>query len=100
MSVESVPRTGRSRVVTLSVCLIAIVATVLATPLPAHSAPQDQPLRVKVDQNPGPPLPGSNNWLCRPNERHPEPVVLVHRVYATPAVNRQLVAEGLHKAGL
>ncbi|WP_192583600.1 esterase/lipase family protein [Streptomyces albicerus] len=99
MSVESVSRTGRSRAVTLSVCLIAIVAAVLGTSLPAHSAPQNQPPRAKAGQIPDPPLPDADNWLCRPTERHPDPVVLVHGLFATPSVNWPFVAEGLRKAG-
>ncbi|NGO11584.1 alpha/beta fold hydrolase [Streptomyces sp. HC44] len=100
MSVHFVPRTGRSRVITLLVSLIAIAAMVLTNPLSAHSDPRDQARTPQSDEPSAPPLPpGVNNWLCKPSPKHPEPVVLLHGLFATAELNWPYFAPELDKAG-
>jgi pimeloyl-ACP methyl ester carboxylesterase len=104
LSVDIVPRIGRFLVVTLLVCLIAIAAMVVATAPSGHSKPKSQALNAQADNAladrlADPPLPGANNWSCRPSKQHPEPVVLVHGLFATPDVNWPYVAKELHAAG-
>jgi triacylglycerol esterase/lipase EstA (alpha/beta hydrolase family) len=91
MSVEAVRRTTWSRMATLLVCVAALTSLMLARPQSVDPEPQSQ----SVD----PSLPGANDWLCRPSKQHPEPVVLVHGLFATPAMNWPYMAEKLHAKG-
>lgn len=38
-------------------------------------------------QSPDSPPPGANDWSCRPSAAHPDPVVLVHGLFANQTVN-------------
>lgn len=99
MSVDLVSRIGRVRVIALLACLAAITATVLVTAPSGHSKTQGQGTGTLADKLADPPLPGADNWSCRPSKQHPEPVVLVHGLFATPDVNWPYVAKALHEAG-
>jgi triacylglycerol lipase len=43
--------------------------------------------------------PGSNDWDCRPTDRHPRPVVLVHGTFGNQSTNWQTYAPLLHNKG-
>jgi triacylglycerol lipase len=46
-----------------------------------------------------PPPPGSNDWNCKPSDEHPNPVVLVHGLFANQAANWGYLAPILAKHG-
>ena len=56
------------------VCPVVPVWAQEAHPVP-HNFLAGIPLELG---NPGGSAPGSNNWDCKPSDRHPDPVVLVH----------------------
>lgn len=94
---------GQIPILVRLMCVTALVAMALA--VPSSSSAVNEPHQQSVastatgDGLPDPPLPGVNDWLCKPTREHPEPVVLVHGLYATPGVNWPFVAEKLHKSG-
>lgn len=50
-------------------------------------------------QNPDSPPPGANDWSCKPSAAHPNPVILVHGLFANQTVNWQTFAPLLHNEG-
>ncbi|WP_328436365.1 lipase family protein [Streptomyces sp. NBC_00457] len=101
MSNQSPSRTRRIHTLLRLACVTALAAVALGLPSASSSAQPEPHHRFAAvdDAPPAPPLPGANDWRCRPTRQHPEPVVLVHGLYATPDVNWPFVSENLHKAG-
>ena len=50
-------------------------------------------------RSPGTPPPGSNDWSCRPSAAHPDPVVLVHGLFANMTDNWQTMSPLLANNG-
>jgi triacylglycerol lipase len=50
-------------------------------------------------QHPDSPPPGSNDFSCRPSTAHPQPVVLVHGLFANQTVNWQTISPLLANHG-
>ncbi|GAA1745412.1 lipase [Aeromicrobium alkaliterrae] len=87
----SVPHTVR-----LVIALVATVALVAPTgaqaAAPPSVAPAAAPLATAVSS-------GWNNWSCKPSAAHPRPVVLVHGLGASDALNFATLAPKLVSAG-
>ena len=85
--------------------LVAVaVAAALALPAPAGAA--QLPVRYDFTQGiiaqgvaPDSPPPGANNWSCRPTSAHPDPVVLVHGLFANQTDNWQTISPLLANRG-
>ena len=76
--------------------VVAVVVGMLAAPWVATAAPTPTPApAAALDPSP----PGSNDWTCRPNGAHPNPVVLVHGLFANQADNWGYLAPILAKQG-
>jgi triacylglycerol lipase len=54
---------------------------------------------ARADSAPGISPPGANDWTCRPTERRPSPVVLVHGTYADMTISWNLVSPALKANG-
>src|SRR4051794_18033397 len=85
----------------------AIVATAALSigPATAHAATQ-YPVPYLFSANvvaaalhPGTPPPGANDWSCRPSAAHPDPVVLVHGLFADMTDNWQTMSPLLANNG-
>jgi len=83
------------RTATALLTLVALVATTLAPGAPTYAEE-----RLPVGYNflvgaaagglkPGASAPGTNDWSCRPTDRHPRPVVLVHGTLGNRSTNWQ-----------
>ena len=83
--------------------VIALIATlVVGAPMaPAsekHPVPYNfAPYAVLGGTQDNPP--GANDWTCRPSQRHPRPVVLVHGTFGNKSTNWQTYAPLLHNKG-
>lgn len=86
---------------------LAMAAAIgLATALPSTATGAPLPLNYDFNTgiiaeltNPNGSLPGTNDWSCRPTERHPRPVVLVHGGFASQQVNWGVYAPLLKNEG-
>jgi triacylglycerol lipase len=74
--------------------LVAAIPTLAAASGPTYPVPYDFLLEAILHASGGPdtPPPGSNIWSCKPSAAHPEPVILVHGLFANQTDNWQTMA--------
>src|SRR4051812_32260308 len=89
-------------------CAVAFTACLLAGLLAPAAASADAPYPVPyvfsanivaAALQPGTPPPGSNDWTCRPTIAHPQPVILVHGLFANMTDNWQTMSPLLANNG-
>ena len=92
------------RVRVLGAAAVVVVAGVMA--VPSGAASQQYPVPYTFAANiaaaalqPGTAPPGSNDWSCRPTAAHPNPVVLVHGLFADMTDNWQTMSPLLANNG-
>ncbi|MQA63104.1 MAG: alpha/beta fold hydrolase [Actinophytocola sp.] len=78
--------------------ILSVLALVFALVVPVTALAEDEPLPVARSfapavaqqlQDPDSPPPGANDFSCVPTEQHPNPVILVHGLFANQTVNWQ-----------
>jgi triacylglycerol esterase/lipase EstA (alpha/beta hydrolase family) len=89
--------------VTVRPKLAATAAAVAALALPS-TASAELPVPWTGDfsrqaEAPNSPPPGSNDWSCEPSPAHPDPVILVHGLYANRTVNWPTISPFLANHG-
>jgi triacylglycerol lipase len=74
--------------------LFCFVAPAAGASEPTYPVPHDFLLEAALHASGGPdtPPPGSDIWTCKPTAAHPEPVVLVHGLFANQSDNWQTLA--------
>jgi pimeloyl-ACP methyl ester carboxylesterase len=84
---------------------VVMTVTLVAGPGAAQTRPK-YPVPYNFAANiaaavlePGTPPPGSNDWSCRPSAAHPDPVVLVHGLFANMTDNWQTMSPLLANNG-
>ena len=85
-----------------SIVAAASVAALLLLPGPAAAEQLPVPWTGDFSRqasDPNSPPAGSNDWSCKPSERHPRPVVLVHGLMANRTVNFPTVSPFLANHG-
>lgn len=90
-------RTLLAALSTLIMLAVAAAPAHAATPLPVNYnfLSGATATAMQVGANP----PGANDWSCQPSAAHPEPVVLVHGLFANQADNWQMAAPLLKNNG-
>ena len=93
------------RLARTSAAILVIVIALVAAPQVAGARTQ-YPVPYTFAANiaaaalePGTPPPGSNDWSCRPSAAHPDPVVLVHGLFANMTDNWQTMSPLLANNG-
>jgi triacylglycerol lipase len=90
----------------LSLVLAAIVAALALLAFPSLASATTYPVRYDFSQgilaqaaHPDSPPPGANDWSCRPSAAHPDPVILVHGLFANQTDNWQTISPLLANHG-
>jgi triacylglycerol lipase len=85
---------------------VVALATALVAPAGVAGAREQYPVPYVFSANviaaalhQGEPPPGSNDWSCRPSRAHPQPVVLVHGLFANMTDNWQTMSPLLANNG-